>query len=66
MKLAHILTAGAISILALRLFYLNRAGQAPASQPPIRNLTPENITQLPRLFNASMQDARVVMLLSPT
>jgi len=62
----HILIAVAGLALAAGLFYLNRAGQAPAGQPPVQSLTAESFAQLPRLFNASAADARVLMLLSPT
>lgn len=66
MKTRHILLAAAGVALTAGLFYLNRAGQTPAGQAPIQSLTAESFSELPRLFNASAGDARVLMLLSPT
>ncbi len=66
MKRKHILiAAGGLALLA-GLFYFNRAGQTPTGQPPLQNLTRENVAEIARAFNASAGDARVLMLLSPT
>ena len=66
MKPKHILAAVAGIGLTAGLFYLNRAGQTPAGQAPVQSLTAESFADLPRLFNASAGDARVLLLLSPT
>jgi hypothetical protein len=39
---------------------------APAGQPTLASLTPENLDDFRELFNAAAGDARVMILLSPT
>jgi hypothetical protein len=40
--------------------------RAPAGQPAIQNLTPQNVADIAHAFNAAQGDARVLVLLSPT
>ena len=53
-------------ILCGALYYFYAGHQTPAGQPPLADLTPQNFTTLENAFNASNDDVRVLLLLSPT
>ena len=57
-------TIGAILLVALIYFY--GGSQVPSGQRPLRSLTPQNLSELKQEFNASKDQTRVLLLLSPT
>jgi hypothetical protein len=48
------------------LVYSYGGGQVPAGQAPLQRLTPQNLSAIRNSFNAAKDDARVLLLLSPT
>lgn len=56
--------AAALLIAALVYFY--GGSQAPAGQPPLESLTPQNVVAAKNAFNAAKDDVRVLLFLSPT
>ena len=66
MKRKYIAGAVPIALLIGAVLYLYGGGQAPSGQPPLQNLTAQNIGELKNEFNASKSEARVILLLSPT
>ena len=66
MKRAYIVGAIPVALLAAAVFYLYGAGQAPAGQPPMKNLSAQSIGEIKNEFNAAKDDVRVLLLLSPT
>jgi uncharacterized protein YpmB len=59
---------GAILILALIgvVFYFYSGSQVPAGQARLQSLTRANVSLVKDSFNAAREDARVLLLLSPT
>lgn len=59
---------GAILALVLIgvLAYTYGGSQVPPGQPPLESLTPRNLEGIKSAFNASKDDVRVLLLLSPT
>jgi hypothetical protein len=53
-------------ILLAALVYLYGGSQAPSGQPPLRNLTTENLGEIKNEFNAATNEIRILLLLSPT
>ena len=66
MKRKHILAAIVATALAGALFYFYGGSQTPSGQTPLQKLTPENVAEVKSAFNAAKNDARVLLLLSPT
>ena len=66
MKRKYVLGALLATFLLAAALYFNRQGQAPAGQPPIQNLTAQNVADFKQAFNAGAADVRVLLLLSPT
>ena len=52
--------------LAGAFFYFYGGHQTPTGQPPLRNLTTQNVVEVKNAFNAAKNDVRVLLLLSPT
>jgi len=50
----------------LALVYLYSGTQVPAGQPPLENLTAQNLPDIKNEFNAAKDDVRLLLLLSPT
>jgi hypothetical protein len=48
------------------LFYFYAGHSTPAGQPALTSLTSENFSTLAAAFNATKDEVRVVLLLSPT
>lgn len=55
-----------VTLLGGALVYLHGAGQVPPGQAPLQSLTPQNVSAIKNSFNAAAEDARVLLLLSPT
>jgi hypothetical protein len=53
-------------VLAVVLGGVSCGHQAPAGQPSLQYLTPQNVVQLKDAFNASKNEVRLLLLLSPT
>ena len=66
MKGKYIVGAVLVGLLAVAGLYLYGGGQTPAGQAPLQNLTAQSIGQIKNDFNASKDEVRVLMLLSPT
>jgi hypothetical protein len=66
MKRAYIVGAIPVALLAAAVLYLYGAGQTPAGQPPMKNLSAQSIGEIKSEFNAVKDDVRVLLLLSPT
>ena len=66
MKHKHILAAIFLIALAAALFYFYSGSQTPAVQTPLQKLTPRNVADVKSAFNATKDDVRVLLLLSPT
>jgi hypothetical protein len=66
MKSKYILI-GILSIVLLgTLVYFYAGSQAPSGQSPIQKLTAQNVVDIKSAFNATKDDVRVLVLLSPT
>ena len=61
-----ILAIPAALLLGAGLFYFYGGHTAPASQPALVNLTAQNLSTVESAFNEAKDDARVLVLLSPT
>jgi len=48
------------------LFYFYGGSQVPFGQPPLENVTAQNVADIKTQFNLAKDDARVLLLLSPT
>lgn len=66
MKRKHIFSGLAGVLVLAAVGYYASGHQAPASQPPLQNLTAQNLADLQNAFNAAKQEVRVLLLLSPT
>ncbi len=66
MKTKYILGTLLAVLLVGALLYLSRGHQAPQSQPPLGNLTAQNLADVKDRFNAAKNDARLLLLMSPT
>ncbi len=59
-----------LALLALLLgagySYFYAGGRVPAGQAPLRTITARNVEEVRSEFNAARDDARVLLLLSPT
>ncbi len=53
-------------ILVGALFYFYGGSQAPSGQPPLESVTAQNVADIKTQFNVAKDDARVLLLLSPT
>ncbi len=62
----HILAAIVVIALAAGFFYSYGGGETPTGQTRLRKLTPQNVAEVKSAFNAAKDDARVLLLLSPT
>lgn len=56
----------AVTLLGAALVYLHGGGRVPSGQVPLQNLTSENVATIKNAFNAAADEARVLLLLSPT
>jgi hypothetical protein len=54
------------TLLVGALLYFSRGHQAPQSQPPLANLTAQNLADVKDRFNAAKSEARLLLLMSPT
>jgi len=66
MKRAYIVGAVVVASLAATVLYLYGGGQTPAGQPPPKHLSAQSVGEIKNEFNAAKDDARVLLLLSPT
>jgi hypothetical protein len=66
MNRKYILAAIPAVALAVALGYFYGGSQAPIGQPPLQRLTAENLNGIKDAFNAAKDDARLLLLLSPT
>jgi hypothetical protein len=58
---------GAIGVVLLVvLVYFYGGSHTPPGQTPLRSLTAENLSELKKEFNEAKNEARVLLLLSPT
>lgn len=53
-------------VLVLVLVYFYAGSQVPSGQRPLEYLTSQNVSDIETAFNAAKDDARVLLLLSPT
>ena len=66
MKRKYIVGAVLVGLLIVAVLYLYGGGQAPAGQPPLRNVTAQTVGEIKNEFNAARDEPRVLLLLSPT
>ena len=66
MKRRYVVGAILLALLVAAALYLYGGGQTPSGQPPLRNLTAENVVGIKNEFNAAKDEVRVLLLLSPT
>jgi hypothetical protein len=66
MRRKHILVGIFAIAVAGALFYFYAGSQTPTGQPPLQRLTTQNVAAVKSAFNASKNDVRVLLLLSPT
>ncbi len=66
MKRAYIVGAVVVALLAAAGLYLYGGGQTPAGQAPLQNLSTQSVGEIKNHFNATKDDVRVLLLLSPT
>jgi hypothetical protein len=66
MKRRYIVGTILVALLAAAGLYLYHGGQTPAGQPPLYNLSTQNVGEVKNHFNAAKDDVRVLLLLSPT
>ncbi len=66
MKSRFIVGAVLAVILAGALFYFYSGSQVPSGQPPLESITAQNVADIKTQFNLAKDDARVLLLLSPT
>ena len=61
------IVAAILTVLVLgALLYFYGGHQTPPGQPPLRNLTAQNLAEIEHEFNAAKDSVRVLALLSPT
>ena len=61
-----ILPISAAVVLSAGLFYFYGGHSVPAGQPPLVDLTPQNLSTIEDAFNGAKGDVRLLVLLSPT
>ena len=66
MKRKYIISGVLAMLLLAALVYFYGGSEVPAGQPPLLSLTAQNVAQVKDAFNAAKDDARVLLLLSPT
>ncbi len=60
------LAVAAVLLVAAGLFYLYAGHQVPPGQPPLADITPQNLSAFESAFNQANEDVRLLLLLSPT
>jgi hypothetical protein len=66
MKRKYIINGAVGAVLLAALLYFYGGSQTPSGQPPLRDLTADNLSELKQEFNAAKDETRVLLLLSPT
>jgi hypothetical protein len=67
MKQRYVAAGGMLAAALAGAPVLLYGGQkVPAGQPPLRNLTDQNVAIVEKAFNAAQDDVRVLVLFSPT
>lgn len=66
MKRRYIVGTALVGVLLAAGLYLYGGGQTPPGQPPLQNVTDQNVADIKNAFNAAKSEVRVVLLLSPT
>jgi hypothetical protein len=67
MKKALIILVGIVAVVAgIAVWYAHQPRRAPAGQPPLDSLSPNNVSDFKQAFNSSPSSVRLVLLLSPT
>jgi len=66
MNRKYILVAILAIAFAAALFYFYSGSETPAGQAPLQSLTTQNVAGVKNAFNATRDDVRVLLLLSPT
>jgi hypothetical protein len=66
MKIKSVVVGALGVLLAGAMVYLYGGHQAPSGQPPLEDLTPQNVEKLKDGFNAAKGNVRLILLLSPT
>ena len=66
MKLKNIAGVVVAAALAGGLVYFYGGSQAPVGQPPLHDLTSQNIVDIETAFNGAKDDVRALLLMSPT
>lgn len=66
MKRRYIVGAVLAAVLIAALVYLYGGSQTPSGQPPLQNVTAQNVGEIKNDFNAARGEVRVLLLLSPT
>ncbi len=66
MKKTYIVGAVLTALLIAAVLYLYGGSQTPPGQPPLQNVTTQNVAEIKSDFNVAKGDVRVVLLLSPT
>ena len=66
MKKTYIVGAVLASLLIAAALYLYGGNQTPSGQPPLQNVTAQNVVEIRNDFNAAKKEIRILLLLSPT
>ena len=66
MNRRYILVAAVTVAFVGALLYFYGGSQAPAGQRQLQSLTAQNLAEIKNEFNATKEDVRVLLLLSPT
>lgn len=66
MNRKYILVAIVTAAFVGALLYFYGGSQAPAGQRPLQKVTAQNVAEIKDAFNATKDDVRVLLLLSPT
>lgn len=66
MKRKYIFSTVLVALVIAGVFYLYGGGQTPSGQLRLQNVTASGAGQIKSEFNAARDEARVLLLLSPT
>jgi len=66
MKSKYITGAVLAAVIVAAGTYFYGGSQAPAGQPPLRDITAGGVAEIKNQFNAAKGEVRVLLLLSPT
>ena len=66
MKPRYIVVAVLAALVLAAGVYLYGGSETPSGQPPLRNVTAQNVAEIKNEFNAAKDEVRLLLLLSPT